>query len=190
MKNKGFTLLELLVVVLIIGILAAIALPQYNRAVMKAKMAQLDVIIDTSKKNIDAHLNAHGFAEASFTGTDSIADIELSNCDASNYPDGGWCAVEDVGAINASCSGEDEECSITFDSQYNGGLGFLKCIYFDIAKSKKRNFWHISALDGGCTNEYYKYICQYFKDRNYLARENSNAPDICADVGITLKTVE
>ena len=38
MKNKGFTLLELLVVVLVISILSAIALPMYRKAVEKSRV--------------------------------------------------------------------------------------------------------------------------------------------------------
>ena len=38
--KKGFTLIELLVVVLIIGILSSVSLPQYQKAVFKARYAE------------------------------------------------------------------------------------------------------------------------------------------------------
>ena len=50
MKSRAFTLIELLVAVLIIGILAAVALPQYRVAVGKAKFMELIAVGDAIRK--------------------------------------------------------------------------------------------------------------------------------------------
>ena len=59
-SKAGFALIELLVVVLIIGILAAVALPQYKVAVAKSRVASILPIISTLEKAAYAHYWAHG----------------------------------------------------------------------------------------------------------------------------------
>jgi len=49
--NKGFTLGELLVVVPNIGILSAVALPQYQKAVEKSRMTEALILV---KKIVEA----------------------------------------------------------------------------------------------------------------------------------------
>ncbi len=74
MNKKGFTLLELLVVVLIIGILAAVALPQYQKAVAKAKVMQG---IITLKAITDAQ-ERYYLANNEYTDNVEDLDIEVS----------------------------------------------------------------------------------------------------------------
>lgn len=58
--QKAFTLIELLVVVLIIGILSAIALPQYKIAVAKSKFASIRPLINALVSAEETYFLANG----------------------------------------------------------------------------------------------------------------------------------
>ena len=70
--KKAFTLIELLVVVLIIGILASIALPQYQKAVERAKAAQVLALLKAVGQAFEANYMANGVY------TNSLDDLEVN----------------------------------------------------------------------------------------------------------------
>ena len=71
-KNPGFTLLEIMIVVTLIGVLAAVAIPSYQNAVAKT---QKQTCISTLK-SIDM-AKAQWMAEAQKSGDETPTDADL-----------------------------------------------------------------------------------------------------------------
>lgn len=62
-QQQGFTLLELMIVVAVIGILAAIAFPSYNNSVKKTK--RNDMMVEL--QNIASQIQAQKMSKGSYT---------------------------------------------------------------------------------------------------------------------------
>ena len=130
-SSKGFTLLELLVVVLIIGILASIALPQYEMAVTKAKVASILPIMRRWKDALYEYKLQHG--SYCKEGVDGACE---------EYPDGSDLGVnwpsdwkdEDGEPCGDSIGCENGYWTLCY-SNYDADEGEVKCYvedYFEI----------------------------------------------------------
>lgn len=73
--TTAFALIELLVVVLIIGILAAVALPQYKVAVEKAKALELISMVNAVHKAEELYYLANGTYTSNLTKLDLEIDV-------------------------------------------------------------------------------------------------------------------
>ena len=65
MTHKGFTLIELMIVVAIIGILAAVAIPQYQNYVARAQVAEALVLMSGAKTGVAEYAMVTGDFPAS-----------------------------------------------------------------------------------------------------------------------------
>lgn len=61
-RKNAFTLVEMLIVVIIIGILAAVAIPQFGDSAMDAKLSALDANLATLRGSVELYYHQHGSA--------------------------------------------------------------------------------------------------------------------------------
>ena len=90
-NKKGFTLMELLVVVIIIGVLAAIALPQYRLIIYKSKYSQLINMVRALGNAEEEYYLVHG------QYTNNLEDLSV------NLPEGLPQGLEDRYFISNDC---------------------------------------------------------------------------------------
>ena len=76
-RNGGFTLVEILIVVVILGILAAIVIPQFTQASTEAREASLASNLQTMRSQIELYKIQHSDA---WPAVDTLANFTTDMC--------------------------------------------------------------------------------------------------------------
>ena len=129
--RKGFTLLELLIVVIIIGVLAAVAVPQYMKAVERAKVSKaktaLGLIAQGQKMYRGENDTYVPVADGEFDNT--LGDyVELTQVDTDDDWDYDVSGDEDTFTATATRTGgpgtyNGTTITLTDDGTCSGGHG-------------------------------------------------------------------
>ena len=156
---KAFTLIELLVVVLIIGILSAIALPQYQKAVEKAKATQAWTLL----KGLDEAQNAYYLTNHDFAS--SFAELGI------DIPFTGTIKGHDGSAITDALSNKD--WSVEIHKQSPWFIFWLTRISGDYSGA---GFAYIYHFDTGITEK----LCFEREKEGFIFKKNSG--DYCTKI--------
>ena len=87
--QKGFTLIELMIVVAIIGILAAVALPAYQDYTIRAKVSEVILAASSAKTSLAEYAQVNGQMPSDTSAVDTqsssyVTSVTYARTDASN----------------------------------------------------------------------------------------------------------
>ncbi|ENC6729494.1 pilin [Vibrio navarrensis] len=134
-KQQGFTLIELMIVVAVIGVLAAIAMPQYQKYVAKSEVASVLATLTGAKTNVEAFTVENGLFPDGSTADETPSALGVPSMH--------------LGSVSFTDQDSDGgKITFTFSTTASAGVSSLVSgKNLTLARTKTSGAWNCSSTD-------------------------------------------